>query len=98
LKEIQSKLNQMAKIKDNLEAANEFKPNTSFLRQVEDTSLFGSIRLFGFTNLDLFKSQIQMEDNQQSIDSLCNAIRCDPIGGPSFGEGPGIQRDNINNR
>ncbi len=88
----------MAKIKDNLEAANEFKPNTSFLRQVEDTSLFGSIRLFGFTNLDLFKSQIQMEDNQQSIDSLCNAIRCDPIGGPSFGEGPGIQRDNINNR
>ena len=48
LKEIQSKLNQMTKIKDNLEATNEFKPNSSFLRQVEDTSLFGSIRLFGF--------------------------------------------------
>ncbi len=78
LKEIQSKLNQMTKIKDNLEATNEFKPNTSFLRQVEDTSLFGSIRLFGFTNFDLFKSQIQIEDNQQSNDSLCNAFRCDP--------------------
>ena len=60
----------MAKIKDNWEATNEFKPNSSFLRQVEDTSLFGSIRLFGFTNLDLFKSQIQIEGNQQSIDSL----------------------------
>jgi hypothetical protein len=46
LKEIQSKLNQMTKIKDNLEATNEFKPNSSFLRQVENTSLFGSIRLF----------------------------------------------------
>ncbi len=34
LKEIQSKLNQMTKIKDNLEATNEFKPNSSFLRQV----------------------------------------------------------------
>ncbi len=87
----------MAKIKDNLEATNEFKPNSSFLRQVEDTSLFGSIRLFGFTNLDLFKSQKQIEDNQQSIDLLCNPIRCDPIGGPSFGDGPGIQRGNINN-
>jgi hypothetical protein len=54
LKEIQSKLNQMTKIKDNLKATNEFKPNSSFLRQVEDTPLFGSIRLFGFTNLDLF--------------------------------------------
>ncbi len=97
LKEIQSKLNQMTKIKDNLEAKNEFKPNSSFLRQVEDTSLFGSIRLFGFTNLDLFKSQLLIEDNQQSIDSLCNAIRCDPKGDPSFGEGPGIQRSNINN-
>ena len=68
LKEIQSKLNQMTKIKDNLEATNEFKTNSSFLRQIEDTSLFGSIRLFGFTNLDLFKSQIQIEDNRQSID------------------------------
>jgi len=48
LKEIQSKFNQMTKIKDNLEATNEFKPNSSFLRQVEDTSLFGSIKLFGF--------------------------------------------------
>jgi hypothetical protein len=97
LKEIQSKLNQMAKIKDNLEAANEFKPNSSFLRQVEDTSLFGSIRLFGFTNLDLFKSQIQKEGNQQSIDSLCNPISCDPKVDPSFVDGPGIQRGNINN-
>jgi hypothetical protein len=97
LKEIQSKLNQMTKIKDNLVATNEFKPNSSFLRQVEDTSLFGTIRLFGFTNLDLFKSQILIEDNQQSFDSLCNAIRCDPKGGPSFGEDPDIQRSNINN-
>ena len=85
------------KIKDNLEATNEFKPNSSFLRQVENTSLFGSIRLFGFTNFDLFKSQIQIEDNQQSIDSLCNAILCDPNGGPSFGEDLDIQRGNINN-
>ncbi len=74
----------MTKIKDNLEATNEFKPNSSFLRQVEDTSLFGSIRLFGFKNSDLFKSQIQIEGNQQSIDSLCNPIRCDPKGGLSF--------------
>ena len=54
LNEIQMKLNATTLIKDHLEATNEFKPNSLFLRQVEDTSLFGSIRLFEktiFTNI-----------------------------------------------
>jgi hypothetical protein len=95
LKEIQIKLNEMNQVKDNLVTTNYFKPDSSLLRQ-EDMSLFGSIRLFGFSNLDLFKSQI-IKGNQQSNDSLFNTIRCDPKCGTSFGEGPDIYIGNIKN-
>jgi hypothetical protein len=45
LRDIQSKLNEMNQVNDNLEATNEFKPNLSSLNQERDTSLFGSIKL-----------------------------------------------------
>ena len=37
LRDIQSKLNEMTKIKDNLKAKNEFRPNLSLLNKEEET-------------------------------------------------------------
>jgi hypothetical protein len=45
LNDIQSELNEMTVVKDNLEATNYFKPNLSSFIQEEDTSLFGSIKI-----------------------------------------------------
>jgi len=52
------KLNQMAIVKDTLMATNYFKPNLSSFNQEEDTSLFGSIRLYGYSNINSLKSEI----------------------------------------
>jgi hypothetical protein len=68
LKEIQSKLNQMTILKVNSEATNEFIPNLSFFNQKE-TSLFGSIRLYGYSNMNLFKSEI-LKDDRQSFELI----------------------------
>jgi hypothetical protein len=69
LNEIQSKLAEMNQVNDHLEATNKFKPNLSSFNQVEDMSLFGSIRLFGFTNTKSFKSHI-LKDEQQSLELI----------------------------
>jgi hypothetical protein len=70
LKDIQIKLNQMNQVKDNLEATNELKSNSSFLRQVEDTSLFGSIKLNGYCpGLYSLKGQI-INDEQQCLELI----------------------------
>jgi hypothetical protein len=47
----------MLAVKDNLEATNEFKPNLSSFDQ-EETSMFGSIQLYGFINTNPLQSQI----------------------------------------
>ncbi len=44
LNEIQFKLNEMTKIKENLKATNKFKPNV-FLFNLEEACLFGTIEL-----------------------------------------------------
>jgi hypothetical protein len=66
LRDIQSKLNEMNQVNDNLEATNEFKPNLSLLNQEEDTSLFGSIKLYGYSNANPFKSHILNGEQQLS--------------------------------
>jgi hypothetical protein len=57
LDEIKLRLNEMNQVKYDLEATLFFKPNLSSFDQTE-TSLFGSIKLSQFTNMNLFKSQI----------------------------------------
>jgi hypothetical protein len=70
LKDIQSKLTEMNKVKDILMTTNEFKANSSFLRQVEDTSLFGSIKLNGYcSGLYSLKGQI-INDEQQCLELI----------------------------
>jgi hypothetical protein len=64
LKDIQLKLNQMSKVKDDLKATNEFQSNLSSFNQ-EETSLFGLIKLNGYwMNVNLFKSQILTNERQ----------------------------------
>jgi hypothetical protein len=66
LNEIQVKLNEITKIKDNLKATNEFKPNLSLLNPNE-TSCFGSIKLNGYwLNVNLFNSEILTDESQLS--------------------------------
>jgi hypothetical protein len=63
LKSIQFKLNQMAKIKDNVMETHFFMPNLSSFDQ-NSTSLFGSIRLNQFTNINSFKGRILKGEQQ----------------------------------
>ena len=65
LNDIRLKLNQMTKIKANLKETNEFKPNVSLFDQKEDTSLFGSIKLNGYSNTNSFKSSQILKDERQ---------------------------------
>jgi hypothetical protein len=67
LKEIQSKLNEINQVKENLKVTNEFKPNLIF-NQEEGTSLFGSIELSEYSDMNSLKSQILTD--QQSIDLI----------------------------
>jgi hypothetical protein len=73
LKDIQLKLNQMAKINSDLKATNEFRPNLCLLNQTEgDTSLFGSIRLCQYSNTNPFDSDILTDERQMSeLIELC---------------------------
>jgi hypothetical protein len=64
LNEIQFKLTEMTKIKDNLKVTNEFKSNLSSLNPKE-TSLFGSIKLDGhWFSFSSFKSEILTNEQQ----------------------------------
>jgi hypothetical protein len=69
LRDIQSKLNEMNQVSDNLEATNEFKPNLSSLNQEGDTSLFGSIKLNPYSNINSFNSEI-LTNQQQCLELL----------------------------
>jgi predicted nucleic acid-binding Zn-ribbon protein len=73
LSEIQLKFNQMSKIKDNLMATNHFKPNLSSCNQKEDTSLFGSINLNGYSKINSFDSEILIQDQNKT--SLFGSIK-----------------------
>jgi hypothetical protein len=66
LNEIQSKLDQMAKVNDILEATNKFKPNLSLFNQEGD---FGSIKLNKYSNMNSLKSQI-LKDEKQCFELL----------------------------
>jgi hypothetical protein len=68
LKDIQLKLNEINQVEDDLIATNEFQPNLSLFNQ-NSTSLFGSIRLYGYSNMNPFKSQI-LEGERQSIELI----------------------------
>jgi len=73
LKDIQVKLNLMAKVNDILEVTNKFKPNLSLFNQTEgDTTLFGSIRLCQYSNTNPFDSDILTDERQMSeLIDLC---------------------------
>jgi hypothetical protein len=64
LKAIQIKLNQMAKINDDLMETNFIMSNSSLFTKEEGTSLFGSIKLGQYTNVDLFNSQVIKGERQ----------------------------------
>jgi hypothetical protein len=64
LKEIQLKLNEMNRVKDNLKATNEFQPNLSWFDHNE-TCLFGSIKLGEYCSyMNSFKSGILNGERQ----------------------------------
>jgi hypothetical protein len=66
LNDIQLKLSEMTKIKEDLKASNDFKPNLSSFEQTE-ASLFGSIKLNGYwLNSNSFKGQILTNERQIS--------------------------------
>jgi hypothetical protein len=69
LNEIQIKLAEMNQVNDNLIATNKFKPNLSSLNQEEETSIFGSIKLYGFTNTNPFQSQV-LEGEQEYLELI----------------------------
>ena len=69
LNDIQIKLNQMSKIKDNLKATNEFKSNSTSFNQ-NDTSLFGSVKLNEFCSyMNSLQSQI-LNGDRQSVELI----------------------------
>jgi hypothetical protein len=70
LRDIQSKLNEINQVKDNLKASNEFQPNLSFFDQEDQTSLFGSIKLFeNQSNVNSLKCEI-LNNQQQYFDLI----------------------------
>jgi hypothetical protein len=69
LGEIQFKINQMSKIKDILEVTNTFQPNLSLFNQEGETSLFGSIRLIEYSNMNSLNSQI-LHGERQSLELI----------------------------
>ena len=75
LKEIQSKLNEKNQVKVDLETANEFEPNLTWLNQGLSSSLsssfFGTIKLNNCSNTDPFKSQILTGNQPNELIKLC---------------------------
>jgi hypothetical protein len=64
MSDIQLKLTEMKQVKDILSETNFFIPSLTLLNHQGDTSLFGSIRLYGFTNTNPFKSEILTGERQ----------------------------------
>jgi hypothetical protein len=63
----------MNRVKDILVVTNKFKPNLSLFNQTEgDTSLFGSIRLCQYSNMNSLKSEILRDERHMSeLIDLC---------------------------
>jgi hypothetical protein len=68
LNEIQFKLYEMSLVKNHLKSKNYFMPNLSSFN-LNETYLFGSIRLNQYTNMSLFKSQI-LKDGHQYLELI----------------------------
>ncbi len=64
LNEIQIKLNEMNQVKDHLTATNYFLPTFSSFNQEEETLIFGSIKLRQNSDMNLFKSEILIDERQ----------------------------------
>jgi hypothetical protein len=63
-------LNEMHQVKANLMATNKFKPNLSSFNQKEETSsLFGLIKLSGYSKVNSFKGQI-LTNLKQCLDLI----------------------------
>jgi hypothetical protein len=71
LKDIQSKLNEMNRVKEFCEGTNVFQPNSILLDQNEETSLFGhcSLKVNQLTNINSLKSEI-LEGEQQLLELI----------------------------
>jgi hypothetical protein len=80
LNEIQFKLYEMNRVKDNLKVTNYFKPNLSLLNQEAETSLFGSINLNGYSlsNTNSFLKNSQILTNKQQCSALINLCEFSP--------------------
>ena len=71
LNEIQLRLNEMKQVKYHLKATNDFQSNVSQFNQ-SDTSLFGSIKLSGYSNTNPFMSEILTDERKCSeLIELC---------------------------
>jgi hypothetical protein len=68
LNEIKFKLNEMNQVKDDIKETHFFVPNLSSFNPKE-TSLFGSIKLNQFTNINSLQSQI-LKDDRQSLELI----------------------------
>jgi len=70
LNEIQSKLNQINRVKEFCEETNTFQPNSILLNQKEETSsLFGSLKLRQYSDMNPLQSQI-LEGEQQLLELI----------------------------
>ena len=69
LNEIQSKLNQINRVKEFCEETNTFQPNSILLNQIETSSLFGLLKLNQYSNINSLKSQI-LEGEQQLLELI----------------------------
>jgi hypothetical protein len=68
LSDIQLKLDEMAKINDNLKETNQFKPNLYLFNQNE-TLFFGSIKLGLYSSMNSFQGEI-INDEQQYLELI----------------------------
>ena len=70
LSDIQSKLNQINRVKEFCEETNTFQPNSILLNQKEETSsLFGSLKLRQYSDMNPLQSQI-LEGEQQLLELI----------------------------
>ena len=63
---IQSKLNEMTRIKEDIKASNQFKPNLTF-----EMNSFGQLSLGEYSSFDPFKSQILTGEQSFELIKLC---------------------------
>jgi hypothetical protein len=70
--DIQLKLTEMNRVKDNFKILNEFRPNSTLFDQEEDASLFGSIKLNQYSKINSLQGEIIKGEQQCSeLIKLC---------------------------